>query len=237
MTLKWTILFQYLSNARDLSSTAESNPTVERGSIGAPTDYPARTSKFFKSLKESVSTPPSQAVVWGIIIGSIPRVPGMFVDDHGPLRPVLLSVSQIGSIAIPLSSVIVGAELYRAMVEPANDDVPLETRRSETFGKSTIILILIVRNVLIPLVGRAIHRVFHFKQAIPNPLLSVFVLIEWAVPSANNTIIMVSVLTEKMPALGARVRQDVSKCLFWQFVTLPLFLTLNTIQSLKLQYA
>lgn len=237
MRSKWTFLFQYLSSAQDAGVSAEAIPLLENGSTDAQTNYPARTTKFLEPLKRSFLTPPSQAVVWGIVIGCIPRVPGMLVDDHGPLRPALLSISEIGSIAVPLSSVIIGAELYRAMAEPADDGASFENRPSETFGKSTFILTVIVRMVLLPWIGRTIHRALNLTQAIPDSLLSVFVLVQWAVPSANNAIIMVSILAEKMPVMGARVREDISKCLFWQYLTLPVFLTLNTILSLKLQYS
>lgn len=235
--MKWTIIFQYLNNALDSWSTADSTSSSGDMSADSQVNNPVRRPKFLERLKKSLLTPPSQGVMWGIIIGCVPHLPEMFVNDHGSLRPVLLSITQIGSVTVPLSSMIVGAELYHAMRDSLTDDSLYEIRPSETFGNGTIVLILVTRLILMPWIGRTVHRAFRLAQFIPDPLLSVFVLVEWAVPTANNAIIMVSIIAGKSPTLGARIRQDVSKCLFWQYVTLPVFLTLNTVLSLRLQYS
>lgn len=163
----------------------------------------------------------------------MPGVPASFVDDRGALRPLLLSISQVGSVAIPVSSMIVGAELHRAL-RPAERGAP--PRASHTFGARAVGLILLLRMVALPWLGRALHRALRLSTLIQDPLLSVFTLVEWTVPTANNCIIMVSIVAERLPVLGKRLREDVSRCLFWQYALLPVFLTVNTMLALKLQF-
>lgn len=166
----------------------------------------------------------------------IPGFPGMFVNEHGLLRPLWLSINQVGGVAIPLSSMIVGAELHRSLVSTSSMEGSRLKRPSQTFGTFPIAMIFVTRLILIPWIGRVIHSWLGLTKVIQDPLLSVFALVEWSVPTANNCIIMVSIVAERLPVLGASIRADVSKCLFWQYMALPFFLTCNTILLLRIQF-
>lgn len=107
----------------------------------------------------------------------------------------------------------------------------------EEFGTQTFVVILFVRMVLLPLVAREIYRALNFSEKVHNPLLGIFGLVEFNVPTANNTVIMISIAAESLPRIGRQLRQDVSKAVFWQFLATPIFLTLNTAAALNLQFS
>lgn len=41
----------------------------------------------------------------------------MLLNEGGVLHPILMSTNLVGTVAVPMSSIIVGAELYEAMNE------------------------------------------------------------------------------------------------------------------------
>lgn len=88
--------------------------------------------------------------------------------------------------------------------------------------------IAITRLIVLPWIGRQFDGEWIAKDA----LLRVFVMVEWSVPTANNAIIMVSIVAENMGVLGKRLRRDVSTCLLWQYLMLPIMLTINTMLAL-----
>lgn len=160
----------------------------------------------------------------------------MFLGEGGTLRSIWLAIEQVGGVAIPLSSMIVGAELYSSLANSSTSETTNGKGESETFGVFAIAMIFITRLILIPWIGRQIHRWLRLTEVIEDPLLSVFALVEWTVPTANNCIIMVSIIAERLPVLGAKLRKDVSKCLFWQYMALPVILTVNTLLLLQIQF-
>lgn len=158
------------------------------------------------------------------------------MGKNGSLRSVWFAVRQAGNIAIPLSSMIVGAELYCALAKSSAPEAIREKRESETFGLFPSVMILLIRLVLMPWIGRQMHRWLKLADTMGDPLLSVMTLVEWNVPTANNCILMVSIIAEKLPVLGGKLREDVSKCIFWQYMALPVLLTLNTFLLLQVQF-
>lgn len=90
--------------------------------------------------------------------------------------------------------------------------------------------------ILLPYIARLIYRTLGLSTKIANPLLGVFTLVEANVPTANNAVIMISIAADNLPRIGKQLRQDVSKCVFWQFLATPVFLTLNTAAALRLQF-
>lgn len=106
----------------------------------------------------------------------------------------------------------------------------------ETFGPQAILSIILVRMVLLPFVGRILYSTLGLSEVIANPRLGIFVLSQWNVPTANNTVIMASIAAESLPRIGKQIREDVSRCVFWQFLATPFFLTLNTAAALSLQF-
>lgn len=107
---------------------------------------------------------------------------------------------------------------------------------SEKFGIQTTISIIAMRMLLLPLLGRCLYSAFGMTETIVNPRLGVFVLSQFNVPTANNTVIMVSIVADSLPRIGRQLREDVSRCVFWQFITTPIFLTLNTAAALSLEF-
>lgn len=109
-------------------------------------------------------------------------------------------------------------------------------RPEETFGLRAVLSIIFVRMILLPFIGRCLYTTFGLSDFIANPRLGIFALSQFNVPTANNTVIMVSIATESLPRIGRKLREDVSRCVFWQFLVTPVFLTLNTAAALSLQF-
>lgn len=107
----------------------------------------------------------------------------------------------------------------------------------ERFGRIAVVTIIFIRMMLLPYIGRVLYSVLGLHASINSPQLGVFALSQWNVPTANNTIIMISIAADSLPRIGRQLRADASRCLFWQFITTPIFLTLNTAEALKLQFS
>lgn len=106
----------------------------------------------------------------------------------------------------------------------------------ESFGVSVFIAIVFTRMVLLPFIGRQFYTILGLSEVMKSPQLGVFTLSQWNVPTANNAVIMTSIAAEQFPRIGRQLREDVSKCVFWQFLVTPFFLTLNTVAALRLQF-
>lgn len=106
----------------------------------------------------------------------------------------------------------------------------------ETFGMYSLIAIVLVRMLLLPYIGRQLYKFLDLARGISSPELRIFVLSQWNVPTANNAVIIMSIAAESLPRIGKRLREDVSKCVFWQFLLTPLFLSLNTAAALNLVF-
>lgn len=165
----------------------------------------------------------------------IPHAGDLIVNKDGILYPLFLAVSQVGSIVVPISSMIVGSELHRSLTE-ADRDEEEQLNDSHGFGMPSVWAIIALRLIVLPWIGRSVHGALGLFERIPNRLLSVFTTVEWSVPTANNVVIMVAIVAENRPVLGRRLREDVSKCLFWQYMLLPVFLTLNTTLALRMDF-
>lgn len=220
----------------------------------------------------------------------MPSVPGLLIPQDGLLRPIIDSTNALGSVVVPVSCMIVGAELYRSVAHvrymtsfsqpprlpPAgtlpnkhrtpcqkalpfplplthstqtyarfyffNPKSPAEGKESrvvrseETFGAFVMVFIIFMRMLLLPLLARSVYTLFNVSDYIANPMLGVFVLVQWGVPTANITVIMVTIAAESLPRIGDQLRRDISKCVFYQILVTPVFLTLNTAAALNIEY-
>ncbi|CAN8076853.1 unnamed protein product [Agarophyton chilense] len=245
--VSWTALFQYLMYSPDSSVTVldEEQALLQHSSPPPPQhirplDHEDVDVNRHDPVKEAITkallSPPFIAVVSAMTCALITPIGNAFLHEDGAMRPFFLSINIVGGVVVPVSCMIVGAELYRSL--SANSEEPQVMKRSkeEEFGTQTFIVILLVRMVVLPMVARGLYTALNLSEAVHNPLLGVFGLVEFNVPTANNTVIMVSIAAEALPRIGRQLRQDVAKAVFWQFLATPVFLTLNTAAALHLLY-
>ncbi len=95
--------------------------------------------------------------------------------------------------------------------------------------------IVVIRLVILPFIGRAIYRGLKLWQ-IPGKLLGVFALIQMAVPTANNTVMVIVVTAQFLPNIGPQLEEDVATSVLLQYITLPLMLTVNTALALNIVF-
>lgn len=106
-------------------------------------------------------------------------------------------------------------------------------KESEGFGRTAIVVVVLVRLVLLPLAGRWLYAASGLSSLIQNPVLGAFVLAETNTTSANNSMIMVAIVSDGIPG-GRRVRRDVALVLFIQYILSVVLLTGNTMANLTL---
>lgn len=89
--------------------------------------------------------------------------------------------------------------------------------------------------VVLPLIGRTIFSLCGMSR-LPSTLLGVFSLIELSVPTANATVMMIVIVSQFFPNLGAQLEEDVATTVFYQFCVLPIFFSINTSLALGLVF-
>eukprot|EP00178_Gracilaria_changii_P004431 TRINITY_DN1711_c0_g1_i2.p1 TRINITY_DN1711_c0_g1~~TRINITY_DN1711_c0_g1_i2.p1 ORF type:complete len:396 (-),score=42.94 TRINITY_DN1711_c0_g1_i2:1184-2371(-) len=182
-------------------------------------------------LRQSLLAPPTATIIATAILACIPGVADAFLAENGPLRSVMESSAMVGSIAVPLSSVIVGGDLYEALTCRKTNE-----HNRKRFGNFVIVAICMIRLVLFPFLGRWAYRAMGLKYFITENELGLFILMEFGVLTANNAMIIVNMLADTIPGQGDGMRRDVAKCLFAQYVIAPLLVTINTALAIKVQY-
>lgn len=160
------------------------------------------------------ATPPSIAIVSALLLGTIFKpVALLLIGSNAPLRVVVAAQETLGAAAIALMSLVVGANLYNSY-----------KRGFRTNGVSfvCILSIALCRLLIMPLLGWSwIQLLLHFgilSDRTDNIQLLVM-MIETAVPSANNVVIMCEMVGTS--------EEPISLALLWQFILAPVFLTAN----------
>ncbi|CAN8063326.1 unnamed protein product [Agarophyton chilense] len=183
-------------------------------------------------LKQCLLSPPTVAMAVTGLLACIPGVANEFLKENGTLRPVMDSFAMVGSIAVPLSSVIVGGDLYEALTAPKTNG---DSRRR--FGRNAIFAICMVRLVLFPFLGRWVYKLVGLRDFIADDELGAFILVQFGVLTANNAMIIANLLEDTLPDHVDGVRLDVAKCLFVQYLLAPILVTINTAFALEIQYS
>ncbi|CAG8664269.1 19753_t:CDS:2, partial [Dentiscutata erythropus] len=117
--------------------------------------------------------PPLYAALFALIVIAIPNSNYLFAEDDSPLMSVFQAIDYIGSIAIPLTLLTLGAQLYN-----------LPRSRNENIG-SIIAYILTCRLLLMPIIG-ILLVMFTTSYYIDDPMLwFVLILISSGPPAIN----------------------------------------------------
>ncbi|EME29360.1 hypothetical protein Gasu2_02800 [Galdieria sulphuraria] len=161
-----------------------------------------------------LATPPSIAIVSALLLGTIFKpLALLLIGSDAPLRVVVAAQETLGAAAIALMSLVVGANLYHSY-----------QRGFRNHGVSffCILSIALCRLFIMPILGWIlIELLLHLGilgSRVDNIQLLVM-MIETAVPSANNVVIMCEMVGTS--------EEPISLALLWQFMLAPLFLTAN----------
>ncbi|KAI4318140.1 hypothetical protein L6164_025946 [Bauhinia variegata] len=107
-----------------------------------------------------------KAVIAPATIGTV------LVGDRAPLRVVQDSASMVGDAAIPMMTLLVGANLLKGL-------------KGSGVQLRSIVGIIVVRNIALPIVGIGIIKgVAHFGLIYHNPLYQFALLLQFALPPA-----------------------------------------------------
>eukprot|EP00178_Gracilaria_changii_P024990 TRINITY_DN759_c0_g1_i3.p1 TRINITY_DN759_c0_g1~~TRINITY_DN759_c0_g1_i3.p1 ORF type:complete len:330 (+),score=41.32 TRINITY_DN759_c0_g1_i3:727-1716(+) len=126
--VSWTALFQYLMYSPDSSIAVvdEEQPLVHHSNPPAPEHIRPfdhedvdveRPDPIKEAILRALFSPPFIAVVSAMTCALIAPVGDAFLHDDGALRPLFLSINIVGGVVVPISCMIVGAELYRSLAK------------------------------------------------------------------------------------------------------------------------
>lgn len=86
---------------------------------------------------------------------------------------------------------------------------------------------VLTRFVVLPFVGRLLFRLLRMSEFAVDPLLRVYLLIPFFMPTASNSVVMVQMAAIKVPHAGEKMEEALLTLIFWQYLVAPLFLTAN----------
>ncbi|PXF46922.1 Protein PIN-LIKES 5 [Gracilariopsis chorda] len=225
--LGFSVIYPYVLDADD-DQEHEEQPLLGET---PPRQRKTLTCDFITVIKRSLLAPPTATVILTSSLRWIPGFADVFLKDNSPLRSVTEAIELVGSVAVPMSSVIVGGDLYESLTSHRK----CSDHRKE-FGNGIVAMICLIRLVLFPFVGRWLYTYFGLQDFIALKELGVFMLTEFGVVTANNAMIIAGIITAMYPRRGETMKRDVAKCLFLQYLVAPVLVTLNTALALQIQY-
>ncbi|KAI5601770.1 hypothetical protein BDE02_01G113900 [Populus trichocarpa] len=114
----------------------------------------------------------------GLMIGIIPPFRKVLIGDRAPLHAVEDSADMVGKAAIPIITLILGANLLKGL---KGSKVPL----------LVIIGIVAIRYIILPILGVVIIKyAIHFRLVRSDPLYQFVLLLQFALPPANSVATM-----------------------------------------------
>ncbi|MBN2450052.1 MAG: AEC family transporter [Lentisphaeria bacterium] len=129
-----------------------------------------------------VLSPPILSALAGIVIGVVPFLNRLLVSPDAPLRILLDTAALIGDGVIPCSLLVLGANLAERV--PANVGIPTRVYAGVIWG----------RLILMPVIGCLYTlTLLRFGLLPEDPMFLLVLLLESAVPSATNLIVMCQV--------------------------------------------
>lgn len=103
-----------------------------------------------------------------------------------------------------------------------------ELSKDQDLLRPTVIAgMVLTRFVLLPFVGRLLFKVFDLSLYVQDPLLRLYLLVPYFMPTASNSVVMVQMAAMRLPYAGERMEKALLTLIFWQYMVAPLFLTAN----------
>lgn len=158
-----------------------------------------------------VASPPIYGILAGLVIALVPPLRWLLVDDpaHGgsaPLRFVLQAAGLLGNAAIPLNTMLLGASLSKG---PTWRAVPTRVVTGVVLSKLAVM----------PAAALALGALLRTMVPELPPLLMLVILMESAMPTANNLMMMCEL------GVGGKSSALMSTLIFVQYMAAPVLLT------------
>lgn len=206
--LFWTVGLSILTG----HTKEEEAPTEEAKAASAAVAATAAPSGYWQRLGQKVITPPIVGCICGLIVGATPILRTLLVPPPGgtallPL-PLHRCLSNFGKAYSPAALLVLASSL----AQPAGPAVDQNTAAVTAFNQASttqgpvreVATVLLVRFLLLPLAFAGLlsgaHR-FHLLQ--PDPLRDFILIMQSAMPSAQNTVLALQVAGE--PSRAARM--------------------------------
>ncbi|XP_027918306.1 protein PIN-LIKES 3-like isoform X1 [Vigna unguiculata] len=123
---------------------------------------------------KAVFAPSTTGAIIGFVIGIISPVRNLIIGSGAPLHVVEESTSMLGEAAIPILTLVMGANLLKGLKESST---PLWT----------LVGIVTVRYIFLPLLGvAAVKAAIHLSLVPSDPLYQFVLLLQHALPPAMN---------------------------------------------------
>jgi len=165
----------------------------------------------WKVVRSRVLSPPVLGSIFGVIVGSIPLLRRIFISPTGILNPVFESMRTLGAGYLPAVLLVLAGSL---LPSPDASGTAEKSATTESDSKidigyiKQIVAIYLARFMLIPTVGFAIikalkTRVPALSSILSDPILVFVLLLETAMPSAQNSTVILQL--QKKSAAAARI--------------------------------
>lgn len=175
----------------------------------------------------------------------IPELPEAFLSQDGPLSPFKQAIDLLGRVVVPASSLIVGARLHAYYTtvcfhfnpsSRASSDHSQQTLNAAKPSAFLLSSIVVTRFLFLPFIGRLLYQILDVPAFVSDPLLRIYMLIPYFMPTASNSVVMVQMVAAGVPNIAERMEGVLLACIFWQYATAPLFLTANMALGLMLVF-
>ncbi|KAK1400283.1 Auxin efflux carrier [Heracleum sosnowskyi] len=131
--------------------------------------------KISKKLNlKRLFAPSTNGAIVGFIVGLVPLLRNSMIGDEAPLRVIEDSTVMIGDAAVPVLTLIIGANLLKGL-------------RASGVQKSMVIGIIVARYIALPLIGTLVVKTaVRLNLVHADPLYQFVLLLQFAVPPAMN---------------------------------------------------
>lgn len=151
-------------------------------------------------------SPSTNGAILGFIVGLVPVLKNLLIGDEAPLHVIEDSVLWMGDAAVPVLTLIIGANLLKGL-------------QASGIQKSVVIGIIVARYIALPLIGTFIVQAAVKLNLVPaDPLYQFVLLLQFAVPPAMN----IGTITQ----LFGKGETECSVIMLWTYVFASVSLTL-----------
>ncbi|CAG8465054.1 9014_t:CDS:2 [Dentiscutata erythropus] len=165
--------------------------------------HPISNIKTFLTLK--FMNPPLYAALLALFFIAIPKLNALLIDKDAPLMAVYQAIDYIGSIAIPLTLLTLGAELY---------NLP---RSHKEHMVSMITYVLTCRYIIMPVIG-ILLVLYTTSYYINDPMLWFVLILLASGPTAISCV--------NLAQLANNYQEEFSALLFYSYILATPFVTL-----------
>ncbi|EFJ37789.1 hypothetical protein SELMODRAFT_73552 [Selaginella moellendorffii] len=158
-----------------------------------------RTDEKFLATLRSVMQPAINASILALVVGAIPFLKYLFLDDDGALFFLSDALNITGSAMVPCMMLVLGASLAKG---PG----------ASSLGMKTTVTITVVRLLVMPAIGLLVVEGADRLSLIPaqNKLFRFVLLLQHSMPS--------SILAGTVASIQGHGEKEISAVLFWEHI-------------------